>query len=135
MAFEIVDAVFDLPLADPHAKLVLLALARHADRQGRCYPSAKRLAELTGITDRTIYRKLNTLEGLGLIKRKGRTKDGRKTSNVYTLILTQLPINQYNISNISNISNNDRLMRQCVSMEDDPFMKLAKDALKGEDNA
>ena len=34
MAFEIVDAVFDLPLADPHAKLVLLALARHADRQG-----------------------------------------------------------------------------------------------------
>ena len=134
MAFEIVDAVFDLPLADPHAKLVLLALARHADKQGRCYPSAKRLAELTGITDRTIYRKLNTLEDLGLIERKRRMKDGRKTSNGYTLILTQLRINQSdNISNIY-LSNNDRLMRQCVSIEDDPFMKLAKDALKGEND-
>jgi DNA-binding transcriptional ArsR family regulator len=131
MAFEIVDAVFDLPLADPHAKLVLLALARHADKQGRCYPSAKRLAELTGITDRTIYRKLNTLEGLGLIKRKGRMKDGRKTSNVYTLILTQRPNNKSVYNNISNLSDS---MRQCVSMEDDPFMKMAQDVLKGEND-
>lgn len=133
MAFEIVDAVFDLPLADPHAKLVLLALARHADRQGRCYPSAKRLAELTGITDRTIYKKLNVLEGLGLIQRKRRMKDGRKTSNGYNLILSQLRMNQYNISNISNISN--RFMGNLDSMEKDPFMKMAHDALKGEKDA
>ena len=132
MAFEIVDAVFDLPLADPHAKLVLLALARHADKQGRCYPSAKRLAELTGITDRTIYKKLNVLEGLGLIERKRRVKDGKKTSNTYNLDLSQLPINKSdNLSNIY-ISNN-RFMRNLDSMAD-PFMKLAKDALKGEND-
>ena len=133
MAFEIVDAVFDLPLADPHAKLVLLALARHADRQGRCYPSAKRLAELTGITDRTIYKKLNVLEGLGLIERKKRMKDGRKTSNGYVLILSQLPINKSVYNNISNIYLSDS-MRNLDSIGD-PFMKLAKDALKGEKDA
>ena len=135
MAFEIVDAVFDLPLADPHAKLVLLALARHADRQGRCYPSAKRLAELTGITDRTIYKKLNVLEGLGLIERKKRMKGGKKTSNEYKINLSYFRIKKSdNISNISNISNSDRLMRNLDSIAD-PFMKMATDALKGEDNA
>lgn len=132
MAFEIVDAVFDLPLADPHAKLVLLALARHADRQGRCYPSAKRLAELTGITDRTIYKKLNVLEGLGLIERKKRMKGGKKTSNGYTLILSQLPINKSVYNNISNIYLSDS-MRNLDSIAD-PFMKMAMETLKGEND-
>ncbi len=58
-------------------------------------------------------------------------KDGRKTSNVYTLILTQLPNKKSVYNDISNLSDS---MRQCVSMEDDPFMKLAKDALKGEND-
>jgi DNA-binding transcriptional ArsR family regulator len=131
MAFEIVDAVFDLPLADPHAKLVLLALARHADRQGRCYPSAKRLAELTGITDRTIYKKLNVLEGLGLIERKKRMKGGKKTSNEYKINVSYFRINKSD--NISNISNSDRLMRNLDSIAD-PFMKMAMETLKGEND-
>ena len=132
MAFEIVDAVFDLPLADPHAKLVLLALARHADRQGRCYPSAKRLAELTGITDRTIYKKLNVLEGLGLIERKKRMKGGKKTSNEYKINLSYFLINKSN--SITCLSYTDRLSGNVDSIGD-PFMKLAKDALKGEKDA
>ena len=67
------------------AKMVLLALADHADRQGYCWPGADGLAEKCDLTRSTIWRHLQLLEAATLITRTRRSShDGRK-SNAYQL--------------------------------------------------
>ena len=73
--------------APPLAKLVLVALADHANRAGECYPGQRRLVELTGISPRQVRRCLATLGELGLIHRDRRhRKDGTRTSDRYVLM-------------------------------------------------
>lgn len=55
---------------DPLAKWVLMGIANHADRYGRnAFPAQFTLAEYAGCSDRSVRRKLDELEGLGLIVR------------------------------------------------------------------
>lgn len=76
---------------DPKAhyeRLLLLALAHHADRRGRCWPSHNRLAQMTGMSRRSVLRYLAELETLGLIRSEQRTRaDGGKSSKMYVLLL------------------------------------------------
>ncbi|MBK1725560.1 helix-turn-helix domain-containing protein [Halorhodospira neutriphila] len=64
----------------PSAKLVLLALADCVHSRGQvavCWPSVSRVARMTGLGRRTVYKALDTLEAAGLVARlpgrKGRT--------------------------------------------------------------
>lgn len=73
---------------DAYAKFTLVALAQFADNAGTCFPSHRRLAEMTGLSASTIKRKLIWLVNAGLVEtyeRRRRTDDGR-TSNLYKLL-------------------------------------------------
>lgn|GEM_PF-6453272 len=53
-----------LPSAE---RIVLVALARHADAFGYCWPSLRRLAHCAGLGERRTWQAVKTLEGKGLI--------------------------------------------------------------------
>lgn len=75
----------DLPAAD--GKFVLLMLANHADEDGYCYPSQKRLAQECGLGERAVRNQLSRLEDIGLIRRQRRTRqNGSRTSDGYWLV-------------------------------------------------
>ena len=63
----------------PASRCILLALAEHADEEGRCWPSLSRLAELTDVDRRTVTRGLAELEARGLVERER----GRGTRTFY----------------------------------------------------
>lgn len=71
------------------AKLVLLALADHADDEGHCWPSLGRLEQMTGLNRSTITRALSSLDGM-LISRD-RSDGGVGHSTRYQLHIKQLP--------------------------------------------
>ena len=75
----------------PREKVVLLALADCMNATtGMCFPSARRLSEMTGIHDRSVWRVLGLLEEKGLITRINRELDrGGKSSNRYLLHLSE----------------------------------------------
>ena len=69
-------------------RMVLLVLAKHADRDGCCYPGVPRMAALAALDDRSVRKALRILDAAGLVERKPR--NGRTT--VYRLI-SQPPTN------------------------------------------
>ena len=62
----------------PALRCILLALAEHADEQGRCWPSLARLAALAEVDRRTVTRGLAALEARALLTRERTT--GQSTS-------------------------------------------------------
>ena len=54
----------------PALRCILLALAEHADEEGRCWPSLARLAELAEVDRRTVTRGLAELEARALLARE-----------------------------------------------------------------
>lgn len=54
---------------NPTAKLVLMALADHANAEGECYPTMKRVAEMASCSPRTVSRHIQLLEDEGLVSR------------------------------------------------------------------
>ena len=69
-------------------RLVLLALADHADDVGICWPSVARLSRLTAISERQVRDHLNALVELGLLqKERRRRQDGSLTVNTYFLAM------------------------------------------------
>lgn len=74
----------------PAPKAVLLALAFRADINQECWPSQRRIAQDTGLSERTVRRHLRWLEATSLIKRKKRfSDDGRQLSDRYVLLFQQ----------------------------------------------
>lgn len=70
----------------PTEKLVLLAIADHADGDGICWPGMRKVSEKTGFARRTVIRAVESLEASGLIVvERRRTGAGRQTSNRYLL--------------------------------------------------
>jgi len=63
---------------------VYAALAMHTDNKGKCFPSLARLAEIVGVSTRTVQRELRRLEKAGLVKVIAPGKTNGK-SNVYQL--------------------------------------------------
>lgn len=70
------------------AKAVLMALADHADAEGKAWPKLKTLAEITSMTERHVRRQIGMLEERGLLAREDRfRRDGGQTSNIYRLAI------------------------------------------------
>jgi DNA-binding PadR family transcriptional regulator len=137
MSFKLVESAFDAPVNDPQAKLVLLAIARHADKRGSCYPSAARLMVVTGLSKASVYRKISYLERHGFIRVTRRGKDGKNTSNLYRLLLSHSETKQSHTEpiisqeHINNISCNVYDSQRDNETKQDPFLDLAERALKG----
>ena len=53
-------------------KLVLLALARHTNGSGLCWPSTSTLSDLTGLHNQTVSRAITRLRNRRLISRERR---------------------------------------------------------------
>jgi hypothetical protein len=64
----------------PHGMLVYVALAHHADRDGRCWPSLSTLENETGLARATIVKETKSLKELGLLR-----VSRLKRSNLYEL--------------------------------------------------
>jgi hypothetical protein len=59
--------VFEHLHVKPATKLVALVLADHANGDGLCWPSYRRIADWTGMDKRTIQRHVKTLIELGVV--------------------------------------------------------------------
>ncbi len=68
----------------PALRCILLALAEHADEEGRCWPSLARLAALAEVDRRTVTRGLAALEARALLVRE-RTV-GQSTSYALAIV-------------------------------------------------
>ena len=67
--------------------LVYLAIAKHADGEGTCWPSMATIGKLARCARETVARSLSHLEARGYLKRTARFRpDGGVTSNVYQLM-------------------------------------------------
>lgn len=67
MSIRIMSAVFESKTLGPTERLVMLALADHADDSGRCYPSNSRLCERTGLSERAVRQNVRALEAGGFL--------------------------------------------------------------------
>lgn len=79
---------------EPHAKLVLLALANRTNQDtGLCFPGQELLGQECSMSARTIRRHLKTLEAAGLVRRRPRMLgEGRgRTSDEYRLAFYDQP--------------------------------------------
>lgn len=74
------------------ALLVLLAMADWCDDAGLCYPSIKKLAQKSRMTDRGVQKVIRRLETSGevVIDEKGGIVGGRKLANVYRLPVAEI---------------------------------------------
>ena len=85
MSYRAMDLVYDMKVTDPVAKFVLLTIAKHADERMQCFPSMDRLASLTGLSPRTVQRKVTALRKDGFLCVSNRSVGGKRTSNYYTI--------------------------------------------------
>lgn len=75
------SAVFESETLGPTERLVMLALADHADDAGRCYPSIARICQRTGLSERAIQMNVKKLSASGhLTVVKG---GGKANTNIY----------------------------------------------------
>lgn len=74
--------------ATPTQKLVLIAVADHADHDGKCFPSVSHLVKKTSLCRRSVFAALAELEQAGLIARVKRQRtNGSLTSTEYELLI------------------------------------------------
>ena len=75
----------DLPPLD---KIVLMAIADHADDDGYAWPGMKRIAEKCSMEKRTVQRHVERLQEQQLLKVESRQRnDGSSSSNGYTVVM------------------------------------------------
>lgn len=86
---KIVDMMPDIGV---YAWAVYSQLARHADRQGHCWPGIRRLARLTGIGKDTIVKCVKHLQKLGLIDFQ---KRGDKSTEYWVIPPKECAITSY----------------------------------------
>ena len=83
---KVPGAVAHHPNLTDRAVQVFAVLARHADRDGRCWPSRETVAGAAGVSVRSVGRALGELAAVGLIERTARGNGhGGRTSSVTTL--------------------------------------------------
>lgn len=76
----------DSKVINCHEKMVFIALKRFADGENQCFPSLKRLSDVTGLSKRKIQDTLKALEQKHIITITNKTRtDGGFASNLYTL--------------------------------------------------
>lgn len=76
----------DSDVVGSHEKMVFIALKKFADSKNQCFPSLKKLSDVTGLSKRKIQDTLKELEQKHIISIESRLRaDGGTTSNLYTL--------------------------------------------------
>ena len=76
----------DSDVIGSHEKMVFIALKKFADSKNQCFPSLKKLSDVTGLSKRKIQDTLKELEQKHIITIESRQRaDGGTTSNLYTL--------------------------------------------------
>lgn len=80
------SAVWDRKDLDPSERLVMLSLADHADDDGYCYPSIKRLCERSSLSERTVQSTIKKLVGRGFLTVNYGA--GRNGTNVFIISAT-----------------------------------------------
>lgn len=119
--------VFDHLSAQPATKLVALILADHADSDGLCWPSYRRIAARLGKDERTARRHVKELIDLGVVT-KLRTgtvinKEG-KTTRITNLYRVEAEI----LASMPSLSSTDSL---CTTSESDHLKVDKTDHLRG----
>jgi hypothetical protein len=92
MSIEALNWAWEQPVAKAANKLVLLALADHANGDGECWPSMKRIADRSDISARHVSRAINELVDLGLVEKANRRRHGGQYRGWdYRLLIQQTP--------------------------------------------
>jgi hypothetical protein len=88
MSYKSYDLVWAHQFDSPTEKLVMLAIAKHADEGGKSWPKVKTIAGFCGIAPRTVQRQLKKFEQAGLLAIQEEYRpDGGQTSNRYVITL------------------------------------------------
>lgn len=74
MSIEVLNWAWRQRVPSASAKLVLLALADHANGEGYCWPSMKRVADMAGISPRQVSNHITKLAELGLVVKADRRR-------------------------------------------------------------
>jgi hypothetical protein len=73
---------------DPLAQIIYVWLCYHANQEGNCFPSYKKICEETGIKSKnTVKEKIKILESNGLLLVNRRENDNERLSNLYQLLI------------------------------------------------
>lgn len=73
-------------LRRPTLQVTFLWICYHANQDGICWPSIKKLIEETCLSKYTLIKNIKELEKLGILAKNSRfDKDGRQNSNMYTV--------------------------------------------------
>ena len=83
MSVKIMSQVWELESVGATDKLVLLSLADHADDEGICYPSIRRLCERTGLKERATQNIIRRLVEAGFLSVQYNA--GRRGANLYKI--------------------------------------------------
>lgn len=87
MSVHAIEWAWRQQVANPTQKLVLMALADHANGDGQCWPSMDRVAQLAGCSDRTARRHIDDLCDGGLVAKDERYRRRDGTLGTWTLVL------------------------------------------------
>ena len=91
MSVRALNWAFDQKGMQPASKLLLIALANHADDSGYAWPGIEGIADRWDMSPRTVSRHIHLLSIDGLISVSPRYRDnGSQTSNAYQLSMTPL---------------------------------------------
>lgn len=89
MSLQLTNRVWEHSKARLGAKLVLLCLADHADENGVAFPSVKRIADRTDMSERAVQSSITILEILGELKI--RKNEGPRGVNIYVISVNSTP--------------------------------------------
>jgi len=92
MAINVLSWAFQQSVPSPTAKLVLIALADHANADGECWPSMGRIAQIAGISDRQVSRHIQTLVDAGLVEKVDRRRRNGYLGSWNYRVLYQTPV-------------------------------------------
>jgi len=98
-----------MPIGNPAAKVILIALSTYCNANGECFPSQLRLAEDTMLNVRTVIRSINWLENQNYIRVKRRPN----RPNFYAMTSMEEDMPYENIKKIP--SRGDNLSPEVVS--------------------
>lgn len=87
MSVKMIGWAWDVRVDNPTRKLVLVALADHANGDGVCWPSMQKIAALAECSVKSVQRHIDALEEMGVLTRtrRARNREGKYGGYEYTL--------------------------------------------------
>lgn len=76
MSLDALKWAWEQHCPNPTSKLVLMALADHANADGECWPSMNRIAQRTGISSRQVSTHITSLVAAGFVVKGNRRRNG-----------------------------------------------------------